>query len=167
MSKLANREEKQYQEKLLKISRVSKTTKGGRTISFSVLAAVGDGEGKVGLGLGKANGVPDAIRKALASAKKNIIDVSIKGGTIPHETECKWGGTTLWMAPAYEGTGVIAGSATREILELVGIRDILTKIKGSRNKHNVSRATIEALKSLRTAEQIAAARGKEVKDILS
>ena len=156
MSKLANREEKQYQEKLLKISRVSKTTKGGRTISFSVLAAVGDGEGKVGLGLGKANGVPDAIRKALSSAKKNLTDVSLKGGTIPHETECKWGATTLWMAPAYEGTGVIAG-----------IRDILTKIKGSRNKHNVARATIEALKSLRTAEQIAASRGKEVKDILS
>ena len=167
MSKLANREEKQYQEKLLKISRVSKTTKGGRTISFSVLAAVGDGEGKVGLGLGKANGVPDAIRKALSSAKKNLTDVSLKGGTIPHETECKWGATTLWMAPAYEGTGVIAGSATREILELVGIRDILTKIKGSRNKHNVARATVEALKMLRTAEKIAAQRGKEVKDILS
>lgn len=108
MSKLANREEKQYQEKLLKISRVSKTTKGGRTISFSVLAAVGDGEGKVGLGLGKANGVPDAIRKALSSAKKNLVDVSLKGSTIPHETEGKWGATTLWMAPAYEGTGVIA-----------------------------------------------------------
>ena len=163
MSKLANREEKQYQEKLLKISRVSKTTKGGRTISFSVLAAVGDGEGKVGLGLGKANGVPDAIRKALSSAKKNLVDVSLKGSTIPHETEGKWGATTLWMAPAYEGTGVIAGSATREILELVGVHDILTKIKGSRNKHNVARATIEALKSLRTAEQIAALRGKEVK----
>lgn len=167
MSKLANREEKQYQEKLLKISRVSKTTKGGRTISFSVLAAVGDGEGKVGLGLGKANGVPDAIRKALSSAKKNLVDVSLKGTTIPHEIEGKWGATTLWMAPAYEGTGVIAGSATREILELVGVHDILTKIKGSRNKHNVARATIEALKSLRTAEQIAALRGKEVKDILS
>ena len=119
MSKLANREEKQYQEKLLKISRVSKTTKGGRTISFSVLAAVGDGEGRVGLGLGKANGVPDAIRKALSSAKKNLVDVSLKGSTIPHETEGKWGATTLWMAPAYEGTGVIAGSATREILEIL------------------------------------------------
>lgn len=167
MSKLANREEKQYQEKLLKISRVSKTTKGGRTISFSVLAAVGDGEGKVGLGLGKANGVPDAIRKAIASAKRNISEVSLKGGTIPHEIVGKWGATSLWMAPAYEGTGVIAGSASREILELVGVKDILTKIKGSRNKHNVARATVEALKLLRTAEEIAALRGKEVKDILS
>lgn len=135
MSKFTNREEKQYQEKLLKISRVSKTTKGGRTISFSVLAAVGDGEGKIGLGLGKANGVPDAIRKAIASAKRNIVEVSLKGGTVPHEIVGKWGATSLWMAPAYEGTGVIAGSASREILELVGVKDILTKIKGSRNKH--------------------------------
>ena len=165
MSKLANREEKQYQEKLLKISRVSKTTKGGRTISFSVLAAIG--EGKIGLGLGKANGVPDAIKKAIASAKKNMVEVSLKGKTIPHEIAGKWGATTLWMAPAYEGTGVIAGSAAREILELVGVHDILTKIKGSRNKHNVARATVEALKMLRTAEKIAAQRGKEVKDILS
>lgn len=167
MSKLANREEKQYQEKLLKISRVSKTTKGGRTISFSVLAAIGDGEGKIGLGLGKANGVPDAIKKAIASAKKNMVEVSLKGKTIPHEITGKWGATNLWMAPAYEGTGVIAGSAAREILELVGVHDILTKIKGSRNKHNVERATVEALKMLRSAEQIAAQRGKEVKDILS
>ena len=167
MSKLANREEKQYQEKLLKISRVSKTTKGGRTISFSVLAAIGDGEGKVGVRLGKANCVPDAIKKAISSAKKNMVDVSLKGKTIPHVIFGKWGATSLWMAPAYEGTGVIAGSAAREILELVGVHDILTKIKGSRNKHNVARATVEALKLLRTAEQIAALRGKEVKDILS
>ena len=103
-----NREDNQYQEKLLKISRVSKTTKGGRTISFSVLAAVGDGEGKIGLGLGKANGVPDAIRKAVAAAKKNVVKVSLKNNTIPHEITGKWGATTLWMAPAYEGTGVIA-----------------------------------------------------------
>ncbi|MCG6841038.1 30S ribosomal protein S5 [Fusobacterium polymorphum] len=164
---MLNREDNQYQEKLLKISRVSKTTKGGRTISFSVLAAVGDGEGKIGLGLGKANGVPDAIRKAVAAAKKNIVKVSLKNNTIPHEITGKWGATTLWMAPAYEGTGVIAGSASREILELVGIHDILTKIKGSRNKHNVARATVEALKLLRTAEEIAALRGLEVKDILS
>lgn len=166
MAKLA-KEEKEFQEKLLKISRVSKTTKGGRTISFSVLAAVGDGNGTIGLGLGKANGVPDAIKKAIASAKRNLVHVSLKDATIPHETLAKFGGTQIWMAPAYEGTGVIAGSATREILELVGVRDILTKIKGSRNKHNVARATVEALKTLRTAQEVAAARGKEVKDILS
>lgn len=166
MSKLV-KEEKQFQEKLLKISRVSKTTKGGRTISFSVLAAVGDAEGNVGIGLGKANGVPDAIRKAIASAKKNMVKVSLKGTTIPHEIVGKWGATSVWMAPAYEGTGVIAGSSCREILELAGVHNILTKIKGSRNKHNVARATVEALAALRTAEEIAALRGKEVKEILS
>lgn len=166
MSKLV-KEEKQFQEKLLKISRVSKTTKGGRTISFSVLAAVGDAEGNVGIGLGKANGVPDAIRKAIASAKKNMVKVSLKGTTIPHEIVGKWGATSIWMAPAYEGTGVIAGSSCREVLELAGVHNILTKIKGSRNKHNVAKATIEGLASLRSAEQIAALRGKEVKEILS
>lgn len=167
MSKFVNREEKQFQEKLLKISRVSKTTKGGRTISFSVLAGVGDAEGNVGIGLGKANGVPDAIKKAIAAAKKNMIKVSLKGTTIPHELVGKWGATSIWMAPAYEGTGVIAGSSCREVLELAGVHNILTKIKGSRNKHNVARATIEALRQLRTAEEVAALRGKEVKDILS
>lgn len=166
MSKLV-KEEKQFQEKLLKISRVSKTTKGGRTISFSVLAAVGDAGGNVGIGLGKANGVPDAIRKAIASAKKNMVKVSLKGTTIPHEIVGKWGATSIWMAPAYEGTGVIAGSSCREVLELAGVHNILTKIKGSRNKHNVAKATIEGLASLRSAEQIAALRGKEVKEILS
>ncbi|MGL4402739.1 MAG: 30S ribosomal protein S5 [Fusobacteriaceae bacterium] len=167
MSKFVNKEDNQFQEKLIKISRVSKTTKGGRTISFSVLAAVGDGEGKIGLGLGKANGVPDAIRKAIAAAKKNLVEVSLKGTTIPHEIIGKSGATSVWMAPAYEGTGVIAGSAAREILELVGVHNILTKIKGSRNKHNVARATIDGLRTLRTAEQVAKLRGKEVKDILS
>ena len=99
--------------------------------------------------------------------KKELSYQSLKGKTIPHEITGKWGATALWMAPAYEGTGVIAGSAAREILELVGVHDILTKIKGSRNKHNVARATVEALKMLRSAEKIAAQRGKEVKDILS
>ena len=166
MSKFVNKEDDQFQEKLIKISRVSKTTKGGRTISFSVLAAVGDANGKIGLGLGKANGVPDAIKKAIASAKKNVVDCSLKGTTIPHEIVGKWGATSVWMAPAYEGTGVIAGSAAREILELVGVHNILTKIKGSRNKHNVARATIEGLRTLRNAQAVAALRGKEVKDIL-
>ncbi|WP_319203657.1 30S ribosomal protein S5 [uncultured Ilyobacter sp.] len=167
MSKFVNREEKQFEEKILKISRVSKTTKGGRTISFSVLAAVGDENGKVGIGLGKANGVPDAIKKAIAAAKRNMITVSLKGTTIPHEIIGKWGATSIWMAPAHEGTGVIAGSACREILELAGLHNILTKIRGSRTKGNVARATIEGLRELRTAEQIATLRGKEVKDILS
>ncbi|MGL4391820.1 MAG: 30S ribosomal protein S5 [Fusobacteriaceae bacterium] len=167
MAKFVNKEDDQYQEKLIQISRVSKTTKGGRSISFSVLAAVGDGAGKVGIGLGKANGVPDAIKKAIASAKKNFVSISLKGTTIPHEITGKWGATGVWMAPAYEGTGVIAGSAAREILELVGVHNILTKIKGARNKHNVAKATIQGLTSLRTAAEIATLRGKEVKEILS
>ncbi len=166
MSKFV-KEDNEFQEKLIKISRVSKTTKGGRTISFSVLAAVGDGKGKIGLGLGKANGVPDAIKKAIASAKKNLVEVSLKGTTIPHEITGKWGASAVWMAPAYEGTGVIAGSAAREILELVGVHNILTKVKGSRNKNNVARATIEGLRTLRTAEEVAALRGKAIKDILN
>lgn len=167
MSKFVNREEKQFEEKILTISRVSKTTKGGRTISFSVLAAVGDGNGKVGIGLGKANGVPDSIKKAIAAAKRNMVTVSLKGTTIPHEVIGKWESTSVWMAPAHEGTGVIAGSSCREVLELAGLHNILTKVRGSRNKGNVARATIEGLRELRTAEQIATLRGKEVKDILS
>jgi small subunit ribosomal protein S5 len=162
-----NDKEKQFSEKILRINRVSKTVKGGRKISFSVLAAVGDENGSVGLGLGKANGVPDAIKKAIATAKKNMVKVALKGTTIPHEHVGRWGSTQLWMKPASEGTGVIAGSSAREILELVGVHDILTKIKGSKNKLNVAKATIEGLKELRSAEEVAKLRGKEVKDILS
>ncbi len=162
-----NDKDKQFSEKVLRINRVSKTVKGGRRISFSVLAAVGDEKGSIGLGLGKANGVPDAIRKAIAAAKKDMTKVSIKGTTIPHELVGRWGGSQVWMKPASEGTGVIAGSAAREILELAGVHDILTKIRGSKNKMNVARATIEGLRELRTAEEVARLRGKEVKDILS
>ena len=161
-----NREDNQYQEKLLKISRVSKTTKGGRTISFSVLAAVGDGEGKIGLGLGKANGVPDAIRKAIANAKKNMITVSLKGGTLPHDQIGKYNATSVLLRPASKGTGVIAGSATRELLELAGVTDVLTKIRGSKNKDNVARATLDGLKKLRSLEEVARLRGKSVEEIL-
>lgn len=117
----------EYKESLLRINRVSKTVKGGRRISFSVLAAIGNENGKVGIGLGKANGVPDAIRKAVANAKKNLVEVSLKGGTLPHEQLGKFNSTTVLLKPASKGTGVIAGSATREILELVGVSDILTK----------------------------------------
>ncbi|MBZ4683769.1 MAG: small subunit ribosomal protein [Fusobacteriaceae bacterium] len=157
----------ELKERILRINRVSKTTTGGRTISFSVLAAVGDENGKVGIGLGKANGVPDAIRKAIANAKKNMITVALKDGTIPHEQIGKFGATNILLKPATKGTGVIAGSSAREILELVGVHDILTKIRGSKNKNNVARATIEGLKALRSAEEVARLRGKEVKDILS
>lgn len=156
----------EYKEKLLRISRVSKTVKGGRRISFSVLAAVGDEKGKVGIGLGKANGVPEAIKKAIASAKKNMITVSLKNGTLPHEQIGKFNATSVLLKPASKGTGVIAGSATREILELVGITDILTKIRGSKNKDNVARATLDGLKKLRSIEDVARLRGKTVEEIL-
>ena len=162
------RETKQseYKESLLRISRVSKTVKGGRRISFSVLAAVGNEKGKVGIGLGKANGVPDAIKKAVANAKKNLVTVSLKGGTLQHDQICKYNSTSVLLKPASKGTGVIAGSATREILELVGVHDVLTKIRGSKNKDNVARATIEGLKQLRSVEEVARLRGKSVDEIL-
>ncbi|ACZ01721.1 30S ribosomal protein S5 [Streptobacillus moniliformis] len=156
----------EYKEKLLRISRVSKTVKGGRRISFSVLAAVGDENGKVGIGLGKANGVPEAIRKAIAGAKKSMITVSLKGGTLPHEQIGKFNATSVLLKPASKGTGVIAGSATREILELVGVTDVLTKIRGSKNKDNVARATLDGLKKLRSIEKVAKLRGKTVEEIL-
>ena len=162
------RETKQseYKESLLRINRVSKTVKGGRRISFSVLAAVGNEKGKVGIGLGKANGVPDAIKKAVANAKKNLVTVSLKGGTLPHDQIGKYNSTSVLLKPASKGTGVIAGSAAREILELVGVHDVLTKIRGSRNKDNVARATIEGLKQLRNVEDVARLRGKSVDEIL-
>ena len=156
----------EYKESLLRISRVSKTVKGGRRISFSVLAAVGDGQGKVGIGLGKANGVPDAIKKAIAIAKKNMIHVSLKGGTIPHEQIGKFNSTSVLLKPATEGTGVIAGSATRELLELVGITDVLTKIRGSRNKDNIARATLDGLSKIRSIDEIARLRGKTIDEII-
>jgi small subunit ribosomal protein S5 len=162
----ADKNPNNYEEKLLRINRVSKTVKGGRKISFSVLAAVGDKNGKIGIGLGKANGVPEAIKKAIANAKKDMVTVSLKGTTVPHETVGEYLSTKVVIRPASEGTGVIAGSATREILDLVGVHNVLTKIMGSRNKNNVARATIEGLKNLRTAEQIARLRGKTVEEIL-
>ena len=156
----------EYKESLLRISRVSKTVKGGRRISFSVWAAVGDEKGKVGIGLGKANGVPDAIRKAIANAKKNMITVSLKGGTLPHDQIGKYNATSVLLKPASKGTGVIAGSATRELLELAGVTDVLTKIRGSKNKDNVARATLDGLKKLRSLEEVARLRGKSVEEIL-
>ena len=156
----------EYKESLLRISRVSKTVKGGRRISFSVLAAVGDGKGKVCYGLGKANGVTDGKKKAIANAKKNMILVSLKGGTLPHEQLGKYNATSVLLKPASKGTGVIAGSATRELLELAGVTDVLTKIRGSKNKDNVARATLDGLRQLRSVEQVARLRGKSVEEIL-
>ena len=153
-------------EKVVAINRVSKTVKGGRVMKFSALVVVGDGNGVVGFGLGKSNEVPDAIRKGIEDAKKNLVKISLKGTTIPHETIGKFGAGAVLMKPAPEGTGVIAGGPVRAVLEVAGIRDIRTKCLRSNNPCNVVSATMEGLSRLRTAEQAAAIRGKSAKEIL-
>ena len=154
------------QEKVVAINRVSKTVKGGRIMKFSALVVVGDGNGIVGFGIGKAAEVPEAIRKGCEDAKKNLIKVSLKGTTIPHEVIGEYGAGRVLMKPAAEGTGVIAGGPARAVIETVGIKDIRTKALRSNNPINVVRATIQGLSALRSAEQVAAIRGKSVKEIL-
>lgn len=153
-------------EKVVALNRVSKTVKGGRIMKFSALVVVGDGNGVVGFGMGKSNEVPDAIRKGLEDAKKNLVKISLKGTTIPHEIVGKFGAGAVLMKPAPEGTGVIAGGPVRAVVETVGIGDIRTKAIRSNNPYNVVRATINGLSQLRTAEEVAAIRGKSVKKIL-
>lgn len=153
-------------ERVLALNRVSKTVKGGRIMKFSALVVVGDGNGVVGFGMGKSNEVPDAIRKGLEDAKKNLVKISLKGTTIPHEIVGKFGAGAVLMKPAPEGTGVIAGGPVRAVVETVGIGDIRTKAIRSNNPYNVVRATINGLSQLRTAEEVAAIRGKSVKKIL-
>lgn len=156
----------EYIENVVAINRVSKTVKGGRIMKFSALVVVGDGKGRVGFGTGKSNEVPDAIRKGLEDAKKHMITISLKGSTIPHEVIGKFGAGEVLMKPAAPGTGVIAGGAVRAVVEAAGIKDIRTKCLRSNNPANVVAATMEGLKSLRNAQQVAVYRGKTAEEIL-
>ena len=151
------------EERVVQINRVAKVVKGGRRFSFSAVIVVGDGAGHVGAGLGKASEVPEAIRKGVEDAKKHIIRVPLVGTTIPHEVHQEFSASKVLLKPASQGTGVIAGGSVRAVVEAAGIRDILAKIHGSTNPVNVTRATIEALRSLRSAEEISASRGITVR----
>ena len=152
----------ELEEKLVAINRVSKTVKGGRIFKFAALVVVGDGKGTVGFGIGKASEVPDAIRKGIEDAKKNLIEVSLKGTTIPHEVIGEFGAGKVLIKPAAEGTGIIAGGTVRCVLEMAGIKNIRAKCLRSNNPTNVVKATFEGLRSLRTAEEVAKTRGISV-----
>ena len=159
------REPSEFTEKLVALNRVSNTVKGGRIYKFAALMVVGDEKGRVGFGLGKAAEVPEAIRKGIEDAKKNMITVSLSGTTIPHEVIGEFGAGRVLMKPAAPGTGVIAGGPVRAVMEAVGIKDIRTKCLRSNNPQNVVTATMEGLKSLRDAAQVAAVRGKAVEEL--
>ncbi len=160
------KEPKLYEERVVNIGRVTKVVKGGRRFSFSALVVVGDRKGKVGFGTGKASEVPDAIKKAIEDAKKNLIHVPMDGTTIPHTVTGKYGAGKVFLRPAAEGTGVIAGGPVRAVLELAGIEDVLSKSLGSNSPINIVRATVEGLKVLRTAETVAAMRGLTAEEVL-
>ena len=156
----------EFKEKMVAVNRVTKVVKGGRNFRFSALMVVGDEKGRVGVGMGKAAEIPEAIRKGIEDAKKDLIQVPINGTTIPHEAIGTFGKGRVLLLPAPEGTGVIAGSAVRAVIEACGIKDIRTKSVGTNNPINMARATIEGLKQLRSAEQVAALRVKTVEELL-
>jgi small subunit ribosomal protein S5 len=164
---LLNASDYELTERVVNIKRVSKTVKGGRVMKISALVVVGDGNGIVGFGMGKSNEVPDAIRKGIEDAKKNLVRITIKNSTIPHEVIGKYGAGAVLMKPAPEGTGVIAGGAVRAVMEMAGIRNIRTKSLRSNNPCNVVRATVQGLLSVRNAEEVAAVRGKTVKELFA
>ena len=165
-NKTSNNEAPELIEKVVYLNRVSKTVKGGRVMKFSALVVVGDGKGKVGYGLGKAAEVSEAILKGITDAKKNMVQISLAGNTIPHDVIGIFGAGTVLLKPAPEGTGVIAGGAVRAVMEAVGIHNVCAKCLRSNNPQNVVKATMEGLKSLRSAEQVAAIRGKSVEEIV-
>jgi small subunit ribosomal protein S5 len=160
-------EESEFLEKVVTINRVAKVVKGGRRFSFSALVVVGDGKGKVGWGMGKANEVPAAIKKGVEKAKKGFITVPLVQATIPHPVVGRYGAGHVIMKPASQGTGVIAGGAVRAVMETMGVHDILTKSLGTGNAHNVLRAVFEGLRSVRSADDVAKSRGKNIEEILA
>lgn len=155
-------EREELDERVVDITRVAKVIKGGRRFAFRTVVIVGDNKGRIGIGVGKSRAVPDSIRKGSDRARRRLTKVSLSGSTIPHEVTGRWGGAQVLIKPAAPGTGIIAGGGVRAVLEAVGLHDVLTKSQGSKNLLNVAMATIEALKQLRSAEELAAMRGKPV-----